>query len=185
MQSNFPVFQVWDIPNKRIRSIFRGHKFVVRSVDFSPNGRHVVSGSRDGTVRMWNTRDGTARVFNYASNVVWSVRFSPSGQLVAAGETGCLRMWDVRTGQLVRRWTGHGGSIRGVAFMSDGMELVTRGSDWVVKRWGVSSLATVQYGEPVASKILKCEGGSVCLVLSFILFHDKRPVLLPRKLVMP
>jgi WD40 repeat protein len=42
----------------RIRNIFRGHKARVESVDFSPNGRLVLSGSWDGTVCIWNMRDG-------------------------------------------------------------------------------------------------------------------------------
>jgi len=166
-------FQVWNIPKKRIRNIFRGHVLRVQSVDFSPNGRLVVSGSWDGRVHVWNMRNGSARVLNFTDNtfVFWSVMLSPSGQLVAAGNTdGDLRIWNVRTGQLVRRWTGHEGTIWSVAFMAEGKVLVSGGDDGVVKCWDASSLGIVQSdGEPAATMILKYEGKRVCLLL-FISF---------------
>ena len=115
---------------------------------------------------MWNMRDGSERIFTDAFSS-WSVRFSPSGQLVAVGgSNGYLRIWNVRTGQLVRRWTGHRGIVCSVAFMAEGKILVSGSSDGVVKCWDASSLGIVQSdGEPVATKILKYEGKTVCLLL--------------------
>ena len=34
------------------------HSRPVRSVAFSPNGKHVVSGSNDGLIRIWDTKTG-------------------------------------------------------------------------------------------------------------------------------
>jgi len=158
-------FQVWDIPKKQTRNIFRDVPYV-QSVDFSPNGRLVVSSSGGG-VHVWNMRDGSARVFTHGFFTFWSVRFSPSGQLVAAGDTdGDLRIWNVRTGQLMRRWSGHKGNVWSLAFMAEGRVLVSGGDDGVVK-WGVSSLQSG--GELVVTELLRYEGESVSLFL-FISF---------------
>ena len=160
-------FQVWDIPNKRVRSIFRVISSV-RSVDFSSNDRFVVSASWDNAVCIWNTRDGSAKVFMDGTEVVWSVRFSPNGQFVAAGDSdGVIRTWDVRTGQLVRRWTGHKSTICSVAFTPDGKVLLSGGNGGDVKYWDVSSLGIG--GEPVPTKVLGCKDRAVCRVLTFIL----------------
>lgn len=35
-----------------------GHAKSVRSVEFSPNGKHVVSSSVDGTLKVWDIRTG-------------------------------------------------------------------------------------------------------------------------------
>ena len=158
---------MWDIPKKRIRNKFRDHVYRVQSVDFSPDGRLIVTGSSGGGVHALNMRDGSARVFTDNTITFWSVRFSPSGQLVAAGDTdGNLRIWNVRTGQLVRRWTGHEGTIWSIAFTTDGKVMVSGGNDGVVK-WGVCSLQSG--GELVATKIPKHEGKRVRLLL-FISF---------------
>ena len=151
--------------------MYRAHVYSVWSVDFSPNGRLLVSSSWGGAVHVWNMRDGSARLFTDNSDALstssLSVRFSPGGQFVAAGDIdGDLRIWNVRTGRLVRRWTGHEGSIWSIAFMTDGKVLVSGGKDGVVKCWDVSSLSG---GEPVATMILKYKGIAVRLFL-FISF---------------
>jgi len=113
---------------------------------------------------MWNMRDGSAGFFTDGTFSFWSVRFSPSGQLVAAGNTvGALGIWNVRTGQLVRRWTGHKGTVWSMAFMSEGRVLVSGGDDGVMKCWDASSIGIGN--EPVPTKILKHEGKRVCLFL--------------------
>jgi len=122
-------------------------------------------------VEMWNMRDGSARVFTGNTLAFWSVRFSPSGQLVATSDAdGDLWIWNVRTGRLVRRWTGHKGTVWSLAFMAEDNVLVSGGSDGVVKCWDVSSLQPG--GEPVATMILKYEGIDVRLFL-FIPFPSQ------------
>lgn len=45
--------QVWDIPNDRLVAERHGHLGEVRSLAFTPDGRRLISGSEDGTVRVW------------------------------------------------------------------------------------------------------------------------------------
>ena len=56
------------------------HSEGVNSVSFSPDGKYVVSGSADGTARMWDATSGLqiAKVthFLYHPNEVYSVAFS-------------------------------------------------------------------------------------------------------------
>lgn len=62
---------------------FRGrHMALVSSVAFSPGGRWVVSGSLDGSCRLWDAKSGEEwRCFNVSPAAVQRVRFSPSGHL--------------------------------------------------------------------------------------------------------
>ena len=50
--------QIWDIAEKRIRTIFEGHQQEIYSLDFSRDGRLIVSGSGDRTARIWDMSDG-------------------------------------------------------------------------------------------------------------------------------
>jgi glucose repression regulatory protein TUP1 len=76
---------------------------------------------------------------------ITSVAISPNGARVAAGSLDALvRVWDVRTGTLVRRLRGHGDSVYSVAFMPEtagaprGMGLVSGGLDRTVRGWDLN-----------------------------------------------
>jgi glucose repression regulatory protein TUP1 len=150
-QDNSRFGQIWDIKNKRIRNIFDGHQQEIYSLDFSVDGRLIVSGSGDKTARIWDMDNGTSKVLtiNDPDSLnndagVTSVAISPNGQLVAAGSLDTVvRIWDVSTGALVERLRGHRDSVYSVAFTPDGKGLVSGSLDKTLKYWDVSGLVSV------------------------------------------
>ena len=108
-----------------------------------------------------------------------SVAVSPDGCLVAVGYSDhIVRLWDLRTRQLVERLAGHIASVSSVAFTPDGEGLVSGSADGTLKHWNLGLLLrTVRTGalrqvyevgvEPEGSvdeKSGENEGLSVCMV---------------------
>ena len=78
-----------------------GHTGPVMSIALSPDGRYLVSGSRDKTIKLWELSSGRElRTFTGHTYVVSSVALSPDGRYLVSGSyDGTVRLWDVSTGK--------------------------------------------------------------------------------------
>jgi WD40 repeat protein/DNA-binding SARP family transcriptional activator len=113
-----------------------GHTEAVYDVEFSPDGKHLVTASEDGTARIWNADDGRLerRLSGHAEGVV-TASYSPDGKLlVTAGKDGTARVWHVSDGSS-RVLRGHRGALTSAAFNRRGDRIVTSGVDGTVRVW--------------------------------------------------
>jgi hypothetical protein len=77
-----------------------GHQEQIYSLEFSPSGDLLASGSGDTTIRLWRTDNGNALgTLTGHTNVVLGLCFSPDGKtLASAGYDKSIRLWDVQLG---------------------------------------------------------------------------------------
>ena len=115
------------------------HGYPVNSVAFSPDGKHVVSGSIDNTARVWEASTGREVARMTHDGVVWSVAFSPDGKYVISGsEDNTVRVWEASTGMEVARMT-HDSWVISVALSLDGRYVVSGSGDNTSRVWETST----------------------------------------------
>ncbi len=142
--------RVLTLPEGEVRVQFKGHtagwgwvRFrVIRALAVAPDGQTALSGSNDGTARVWAIRSGeqlacfTGHAGWWGFHGVTGVAFLPGGQALSAGEDGTLRLWDVGSGKELVRWD-HGRGIRCLAVRADGKLALTGAWDGSVRIWHI------------------------------------------------
>jgi len=105
---------------KNAKYVLRGHSRTVTSINWSPSGFQLVSGSYDGTARIWSASHGdTAVTYRGHSAPVMAVAWSPDGALLASGgEDQTVQLWNT-AGTLLHNFADWGASISSLAWRSD------------------------------------------------------------------
>ena len=115
-----------------------------RSVVYSPDGRQIISGSEDCTIRIWDAESGAAgcNLLDGHIRFVQSVAYSPDGRHIISGSSDCLQIWNAESGARVGRLL----SVylrerfpQSVACSPDGRHIVSGSSDRTIRIWNVES----------------------------------------------
>lgn len=77
--------EIWDIQQLAKEASFVGHKFAVTACAFSEDGRWLVSGGFDETLRFWDTQTGQALEVLYQVGKIQSAKWSSDGRYLAVG----------------------------------------------------------------------------------------------------
>jgi eukaryotic-like serine/threonine-protein kinase len=134
---------VWEVDGEHLvwtDSVYNGP---VSCVCFCEDKNTILTGGRDGNLRLWNIGDGAqiCDLGNYVMNVE-SVSCSSDGKQLAAGffsgEGRGILLWDRLTNQS-QRLLGHKYSVRSVAFLHGENTLISIGDDRMLKVWDLET----------------------------------------------
>jgi WD40 repeat protein/serine/threonine protein kinase len=130
---------LWNWKNAQIvsKTPMKDHRVTCFAV--SPDGRTGLSGSQNKVLRLWNMKTGQPiRDLPGHTTAIWSVTFSADGKLaLSAGgaarqingsleyEDCAIRVWDVVRMKELRRFEGHAGPVKHLAFLPDGKHVLS------------------------------------------------------------
>ena len=136
---------VYHLPTSRLVSRLTGHRDLVQSLAFSPDGGVLASGAfRE--VRLWR-RPRDARRFAVTSasrGGVNAADASPDGvTLATGGADGVIRLWAADDGRPARELAGHSGAVTAVRYSPDGTRIASASSDKTLRVRATDGGATV------------------------------------------
>jgi len=138
---------IWDVKTGKELYSLEGHRGLVVSADFSPDGSRILSLAYeldknvmpiDGTseLKVWDANLGKERLSLHPEKGVFqTVRFSPDGRTFVCGtmvadpdqmkiDPGQLVIFDSQTGKVIRAFDGREGSILSACFSPDGRQVL-------------------------------------------------------------
>jgi WD40 repeat protein len=118
--------QIWKAKTGERSGPSLSHKGAVRSAQFSPDNKLVVTASMDGTAKVWSVSTGREMLTLSHDAGVFSATFSPDGRYIATGARDRMaRVWELLSGKLALPPINHGGTVGKIAFSLDGRKLIT------------------------------------------------------------
>ncbi len=149
------------------------HSAIVTSAAYSLDGKYVVSGSWDTSLKLWDVSSGKEmRIFVGHSKPVDTVAFSSDGKYVLSGsQDNTIKLWDVSSGKEIKTFIGHSGIVSSVAFSPDGKYIASGSSHDTLKLWDVVSgkeiRTFIRPNEGVDSVVFSPDGKYIATCCSF------------------
>jgi len=130
--------ELYDIMSgKNVGSLEGQSTSEVWTIAFSPDGKNLISGSLDRSVRIWNVKQ---RDCNWAlrghDEWVNGVAVAPNGtSIISCSGDKTVKVWDTRNMNCKTTLRGHGDFVRSVCVMRDSKTIVSASDDAMLRVW--------------------------------------------------
>jgi tricorn protease-like protein len=131
------TIKIWNTISAEAVKTLSGHTGVVLSVNYSPDGKSIVSSAWDGSVKIWDVATGklvksidNAHIFKaeYAT-------YNKEGNTIVSAGIDSVKLWDASNFSLIKKFKAHKEDINFIRFSKDGKRFATCGWDKTIKLW--------------------------------------------------
>ncbi|KAF2147935.1 WD40 repeat-like protein [Myriangium duriaei CBS 260.36] len=142
-ENSLRLYKIDQTGTAEIVQQFEAYEDQILAATLSANNECVVSASRDGTIRIWNSWTGhELQNIVFDEHNIETVAYAPANKMLALALDGnTIRLHDSATGEDTQTLTipGYNTSIHSLAFSHDGRSLLSTSDDRMVRIWDVST----------------------------------------------
>jgi WD40 repeat protein len=137
---------ILDLHTLGVKQALEGHTGSVFTVAYTPDGRYLLSGSRDAHLRVWEVENGYQEHTSIIAHLFTlnHIAFSPNGRLFATCSMDkSIKVWDAQTIKLLKvidkaRHAGHGTSVNKLFWSAHWNQLVSCSDDRSIAVWALT-----------------------------------------------
>ncbi|MBW8049253.1 MAG: hypothetical protein FVQ77_02710 [Cytophagales bacterium] len=128
---------IWDFKGNVIHNL-KGHEKYINDACFFPDGKYIVTASRDKTAKLWDIKGNQLTILKGHSAALNLAKFSPDGKhILTASHDGTARLWDLQGKELIIL-KGHTAVIYAADFSPDSKSIVTALADHSFRIWDIN-----------------------------------------------
>jgi WD40 repeat protein len=141
-RSEEEYLKIWHAKTGKLVANLKGHTATVFCLTWTADGKTLISGSADCSIRTWNTTTWQQiAVWTGHTDSVFGIAISPNGRILASASwDSTARLWNFETGQPIGSPLQHADSVRCTSFAPDGKLLATGCQDNNAYMWDVSAI---------------------------------------------
>jgi WD40 repeat protein/transcriptional regulator with XRE-family HTH domain len=129
--------RLWVAGGQTLRRAWRAHADMIWTIEFSPDGRMLASGSWDGTLKLWDVASGVLFWEGRHTSRINRVMFAPDGGLLAStGNDATVRLWDLRSGRQLQTLP-HPAPLAAIIWSPDGRLLASGDVEGYIRLWEI------------------------------------------------
>ncbi len=138
--------QVWDTNTQSLRINLKGEKPYIHAVEFTSDGRNVITSDIEGDIQFWNVETGTKK-FTFKANKIGTaaLAYAPKSKILATGnfENNILNLWSISSyaqkPTITNRLKGHESYVINCVFSPDEKTILTASQDGIIMAWDVTT----------------------------------------------
>lgn len=154
LSASSAALNLWDLEYEEAARRTDRHVRAVRAVGLSLDGATAVSGSDDGTAKIWHVETGEILAATKVGGPSRGAALLPHKKVaLIALKTGKVVAWDFDR-KVLRTFGEHASSVRGLAVTEDGSTVVTGSWDGTIKLWEGDTGSLVRTIGPVSGRVL-------------------------------
>lgn len=141
------------------------HTKEIGALGITPDGKMLISGSEDNTVKFWSLPDGRwLNTLPVHTDNVSCLAITPDGKTLVTASANRLYLWTLPEGQPRTVIEAHADLINAIAITLDGKLLISGGNDKTVRLWSLPEgrpLATLDVGRGPIQTLALARNGKV------------------------
>uniref|UniRef100_A0A8B9WIB7 Apoptotic protease-activating factor 1 n=1 Tax=Bos mutus grunniens TaxID=30521 RepID=A0A8B9WIB7_BOSMU len=135
------AIQILELLNNRIFQSRNGHKTTVRHIQFTADGKTLISSSDDSAVQIWNWQSEDPFFLQAHQETVKDFRLLKNSRLLSWSFDGTVKVWNIITRRIEKDFVCHQDTVLSCDISSDATKFSSTSADKTAKIWSFELLS--------------------------------------------